>query len=457
MVVPEHVACMQRVFRRFLVLTPIFLRSNFKLRQSIFRTLKVRAFTAAALCLAVGTVVPGEPAHASPPDASLSKLAVLQPSVNPEVAQLELRVTANPLDLGGQLDLAVALCQAGDVARAQRLLLWLDAQPEVPPGIADVIGWYRRAPLCREGRPERAWWPKGFVAAGAGHSNNLNLGPTADRIFVAGLGQELELAASSRPLAAPVGQAEAGATWSLAPLGPAGRGWTASLYTQGLRYRDQPNFGLNALNALVGWRPTQERGTQTEFQAGVARLTLSEGTRLAAQTLHGSRLWEVGEAGWWGTVATVTLVDYAQRAALDARQLDLRLRGRWEGEQTRLTGELGWVEDRQVQDRPGGDRRGPYVQAQAQWAHPSGLSVEAQLRLAHSRDSRAYAEGLFGDVVRRQHSVQGALAVRQRLAPGLHLRLDSRWNRAQDALPLFTYAARTTMLSLEWAFDAPSD
>jgi hypothetical protein len=372
------------------------------------------------------------------------------------VPELENRVARNPLDFGAQLDLAVALCHAGIVVRAQRLLLWLDAQPDVPPGIADVIGWYRLSSVCRETTSPLAWVPKVFASAGGGHSNNLNLGPSADRIFISGLGQELELSASSRPLAAPVRQLEGGATWDLGLLSHRARGWNLSLYGQALRYADQPNFALNSVNALLGWRLTQEHGTQTEVQAGVARLTLDEGTRLAAQTLHAVRMVDWGERGALGAVGTLTLVDYAQRAALDGRQLDLRLRAQWFGPQIRLTTDAGWVEDREVRDRPGGDRRGAYLQAQAQWANALGTSAEVLLRSGIGRDREAYLPGLFGDLARRQLTTQATFGLRQRLAPGLHLRLDSRWNRARDALPLFTYSSRTAIFSLEWTLSAPA-
>jgi hypothetical protein len=334
--------------------------------------------------------------------------------------------------------------------------LWLDAQPDVPPGIADVIGWYRLSSVCRETTSPLALIPRAFASLGGGHSNNLNLGPSADRIFIAGLGQELELSATSRPLAAPVRQLEGGATWDLGLLSHRVRGWSFSLYGQALRYSDQPNFALNSVNALLGWRPTNEQGTQTEVQAGVARLTLAEGTRLAAQTLHAVRMVDWGERGAWGAVGTLTLVDYAQRAALDGRQLDLRLRAQWSGPQIRLTADAGWVEDREVRDRPGGDRRGAYLQAQAQWANSFGTSAEVQLRQGSSRDREAYLPGLFGDLARRQLTSQATLGLRQRLAPGVHLRLDSRWSLARDALPLFTYSSRTVIMSLEWTLAAPA-
>lgn len=369
------------------------------------------------------------------------------------VERLEATVAREPANLGAHLDLAVALCQQGAVARAQRLFLWLDAQPDVPPGILEVISWYRRSPGCREGLGWEALWPRGFVALGAGRTHNLNLGPVADRVWVVGLGQELELGQGSRPLGAAARQAEAGATWDLGQASPRAKGWELGLYGQGLRYEGQPNFGLNAGNALLRWRAPEQGHTAAEFQLATARLTLGDGTRLAAQTVHASRLWATGEAGWVGTQATLTLLDYAQRAALDARQLDTRLRMRWDGATVRWTADAAWLEDREVRDRPGGNRHGPFVMLQAQWAHAMGTALEANLRWAHTRDSRPYAAELFGPVARNTRSLTAHMVWRQRLAPGWHLRTEARWSAARDTLPLFTYTARAVMVSVERGFE----
>ena len=369
------------------------------------------------------------------------------------IARLEAEVARRPEHLGAHLDLAVALCRANEVARAQRLLLWLDAQPDVPTGILDVISWYRNSNRCREVADSAAWWPRGFWALGAGRANNLNLGPVADKIFVTGIGQELELGQASRPIEAPMGHTEAGASWDLGLATRQARGWKLGLYGQALRYRDQPNFGLNAGMALLQWSAPDETQTAAEFQMATARLTLGDGTRLAAQTLHASRLWAAGEAAWVGGWATLTFLDYAQRAALDARQLETRLRMRWEGDRAHWTADAGWLEDREVKDRPGGDRRGPFLAAMAQWAHPSGLGIEGQLKAGWTRDSRPYALALFGDAARRSRPLTGQLAFRQRLSGGWQLRLETRWAAARDSLALFTYNARSTMLTLEWAFE----
>jgi hypothetical protein len=156
-------------------------------------------------------------------------------------------------------------------------------------------------------------------------------------------------------------------------------------------------------------------------------------------------------------VVTWTFLDYAQRAALDARQLETRIRARWEGRGARLTADVGWLDDREVKDRPGGDRHGPFLAATAQWAHARGTGVEAQLRAGWTQDARPYASALFGDTARRSRPLTAQLVLRHRFSAAWQLRLDTRWSLAQDTLALFTYRARSTVLTMEWAFDSRAD
>lgn len=377
------------------------------------------------------------------------------PTRDSQIRILEAAVEAAPDRPGLQLDLAVALCQAGEHEQAQRLLLLLDSRPDLPAGIADVIGWYRRSKLCREDGA-RAWYaPQGFVATGLGHHQNLNLGPLSDRIQVSGLGQELELAASSRPQAAAGAQFETGMSWELGAAHRALRLWTLSLYGLAQRFEGQPLYALDGLHALLGRKETDSTGVVSETMLGSARLTLGDGTRLAAQTAHSARQWPVGESSSWGGALTLTWIDYAQRAALDARQAEARLKWTTEGVSWRGSGSAGWLEDRQVRDRPGGDRRGPFVVLHASWAHASGLVLEGQWRTALTVDRQPYAQALFGALNRHTLTHTAQTVVRQRLGPMWATRLDVRWARSQDRLPLFSHRAHSAVVWLERSFGQP--
>ena len=373
------------------------------------------------------------------------------------VRRLEMLVAAEPERPGLQLDLAIALCQAGEWERAQREFLLLDSRPDLPTGIADVIGWYRGSKLCRE--PASAGWvpAHGFWAIGAGHQRNLNLGPSVDRLLIEGLNQVLELGEASRPKAARAWQAETGLTWDLGAVRRELRRWNFSLYGHAQSFDGYPQFRLQGLNGLLSHRQTDSEGGSAEWLLGSARLTLGDGTRLAAQTAHWSRLWAVGETQTLGGSVTLTLLDYAQRAALDARQVDSRLRWQWDRGASRWTSTVGWMEDREVRDRPGGDRRGPFFVHQWAWATPGGFSAEAQWRGALTEDRAAYSPALLGETRRRTRVSAVQMTLRQKLARSIQLRLDARWSRSTDRLPLFSYSASGVMLMVEHALGGNPD
>ena len=370
---------------------------------------------------------------------------------------LEQQLLREPHRLGLQLDLAIALCQVGEWERAQREFLLLDSRPDLPPGISDVISWYRRSRLCRE-PTSRGWGPsQGFVAIGNGHHQNLNLGPSIDRLVLDGSNQVLELGDGSRPKSARGRHGEAGITWDLGALQRSLQRWSLSFYGNLQDFEGFPQYRLQGLNGFVSRRQTDASGGSSEFLLGSARLALGDGTRLAAQTAHVSRLWALGEAQAFGGAATLTLLDYAQRAALDARQLDTKLRWQQEGPSYRAGLAIGWLEDREVRGRPGGDRRGPYAQAQWAWAHPSGFSAETQWRAGLTEDRSAYSELLLGSVARRTFTSNLQAVLRFRIGTGTTIRLDARSHRSVDRLPLFSYSSNSVSLWLEQALVSRSD
>jgi hypothetical protein len=365
---------------------------------------------------------------------------------------LQEQAQREPGNLGLQLDLAVALCSEGRVAQAQRLLLWLDAQPEIPFGIAEVISQLRSAGSCREDRPR--WRPVGFAALGIGHSTNLNLGPASERIFISGLGQDLTLAETSRPLAASTRQAEAGVSVRLNSLHPAARAFTASAYGQVLDYADQPQYRLQAAHLLLSWKPESTSGILTEAQAAVATLRLGDGTGLLAHTLNASRMWPIGEAGWWGVAGTKTWLQFAQRPQLDARQLDLRMKWRHEDTRWRLGIDAGFTADMQAHLRPGGNRVGGQAQVQGAWVLRPSTALEASWRRSRLVDGAPYSPLLFGSTERDSRVTAVSVGLRQRMSSQWGLRLEARHVQARDTVPLFTYQTKALTLVAEYAFGA---
>lgn len=364
---------------------------------------------------------------------------------------------APALSLGAILDEAVALCAAGRGERAQQLLLWLDAQADVPVGIAEIIAYYRQPVACMPGSAAHSVVPRVDLAAGFGRHHNINLGPSTERIFLAGWGQLLELAPASRPIDASASQFDAALSWDLGALGPAAKGLSVGVYAQHIRFAGEPSYGLRAAGATLAWLSPEAVATQrTALQTGLQQVRLGEGIRASTLQAGASQLWAVDEGAWAGLAGSWSALRFAERPSLDSTQLDLRFRGRREGRGWQLGIDLGWLEDWQKNQRDGGDRAGPFGQLQAQWAATPLLRLEGTVRLGRTKDSEPYIPAIFGPTIRSQRSARAQFIVRRRIDAHWSARIEARAAASHDTLALFTSDARSLMLWLDYSLAAPT-
>lgn len=359
------------------------------------------------------------------------------------VAALRAQVRAEPGNLGAQLDLAIAYCLSGQAEDGLRLFLLLDSLPDLPPAIAEVIAWYRSGGCT----PQARLRPSGFVGAGGGWARNFNLAPLSERVYLPALDAQLVLDEASQRRDGPFSALEAGGSW---PLSADGR-WTLGAYVQAVRYRQASEHAFTGGQASIAWRE-QGRGQATEVQAAAGALSVGTATRIHTGTLQASRMWGAGSGWWWGGAALATRIGYAGQRALDAQQYELRARARWQQPGGRLTADVGWLSDEQVNERPGGNRRGPLVQGHAAWMLPGGRLLDATWRRSWMRDSAAYSPALFGEQQRTPRVTTWSVALRQPLERQLNARLEYRSTRSQDSMELFRYTSQSTWVSLEWSW-----
>lgn len=372
---------------------------------------------------------PGEPAEDDDPRA-------LQAAIRALRAQL----AAEPGNLGAQLDLGIALCLSGQTDEALQRFVLLESLPALPPAIAEVIAWYRSGGC----RPRPVAWTA-FAASGLGWARNFNLAPLSDVIDLPALDTQLALDESSRRRDAAMATAEAGGLWPLS----ADRRWVASGFLQALRYRGSPDHAFTAAQGSLGWR-AQTPQQVSEAQAALGAVTVGPQTRIHTATLAAVRLWPAGPGLWAGGSFSHSWIDYDEQPALNARQAEVRARVRWQGAVARVTADLGWMEDRQRAERPGGNRRGPVLQVHGVWALPGERSLDATLRQGWMQDSAPYSPALFGEQQRAPRVTTWSATLRQPLAPQLNLRLEWRMTNSRDVLELFKYSSQSAGVSLEW-------
>lgn len=362
------------------------------------------------------------------------------------IERLEALVAREPRNLGAQLDLAIAQCLAGHADEAARLFLLLDSRPDLPAAIAEVIGYYRGGACVPKKRPWQA-----FFATGAGWAHNLNFAPMSDRVYLSGIGVELGLAPTSLSRDAPFAMLEAGGVGALS----SDQKVVVTGYGQAVRYRESADYALSTAQLGLGWRDYRP-DTRVDAQGTYASLRIGSAGRLNATMLSASQLWLAGGPWWLGGAANIARVDYADQPALDSRQYEARARFRWSGNAVRVTGDAGWLEDREASGRPGGNRRGAVSQLQLFWLISNERSLDATLRYGTLHDQAAYSTALFGDTRREPRLTTLNAAFRQSIVPGINLRLEYRYQSSRDTIALFDYRAYSVWSSIEWVFDSTS-
>lgn len=363
------------------------------------------------------------------------------------IDELESIVNSQPSNLGALLDLAIARCLSGAPDQAARIFLQLESRPDLPPPIAEVIAYYRSGHCT-----PRPIGLLGLIAAGVGYAHNLNLAPLSSVIPLPGLGVDLALAEGSRPRSSAYSQLEGGLLFPLT----VDRRWTLGAFAQSLRHVEgySRDYDLGSAQASLNYRNGGIGGFpgRTEAQLAHARLWLGGRAHLGATVASGSMLAPLGTDWSAGGALAATRLAYSELGAFNSRQLELRARSRWQSSAVRLTVDAGWHHDEALAQRPGGDRRGPVLQIQANWLAGPRDAVDLTLRQTWLRDASPYNVTLFGDLRRSSRQTSLQFAWRHALTPRLNARLDYRYHLSRDPLQLFVYNAQTATASLEWTF-----
>jgi hypothetical protein len=365
------------------------------------------------------------------------------------IEKLSAILQRHPNHHGALLDLALAHCQAGMPADAETLFARLEATPELPPAISEVIKFYRNA-ACNS-KPLNAW--QTFLAAGMGRAHNLNQAPGIGFLYLAPLGITLRLADSSRPQNDSFFSQEI--TVSRPP--PDQGGWGGGIFLQRLDYAHENTFdstlalGLASYRAHIGPARLDAQGSlaQQTFNGRTHLNTLSASAALMLPIAGGDRKevseWEAGGAISWSGFDYPKLPDY--------RSHQFELRGRLQYQPnpvSRISSDAGWVVDKALASRPGGDRQGPVAQVAIQWMPAQNHSLEIVRRRTWLHDDQAYSPVFFGETKRANSQALWYGAWRYRLSPEFQLRLEGRYSTSRDALPLFKFNSSSIGFMLEW-------
>ena len=252
---------------------------------------------------------------------------------NPSAAieALERALLLEPAHLGTQLDYAQALMAIGDIDSAAGLLRSLQAQPNVPPPIANLIAGqlYALARLTAASQPPARGLSSRFMLSQAiGRDTNLNNATTASNITLTYPEADLDLPLqdASRPLPGAIAatalqwtgllpvdrqlwlfqakaqarhtsgpanryqQAELGATWLQDPAAPAQ--WIARAEHTQLRWADRNLYNSEKLSLQHQWvhrAPAEPSGSGSSGSSSQFICRSAVGAELEDRAFPGSR------------------------------------------------------------------------------------------------------------------------------------------------------------------------
>ncbi len=363
------------------------------------------------------------------------------------IEKFQALVARQPRHQGALLDLALAYCQLGLTEQAGVLFERLKGQPDLPPGIGEVVNHYQSG-VCKPKVPQ---W-RAMLAVGVGQASNLNQAPGSGLLYLAPLGVTLQLSDKSRPKADAFFITEA--TLSRQATGP---GLSMGVFLQGTGYARESDFDNTLAQGVLSYRRQLGQATW-DTQGALWHQTLAGQDRLTSLSATTSAMWPVAGptqplAPAWqvGGVASWSGFEYPNLPSYRSQLWELRGRANYlHGPALRVSSDLGWSVDKALADRPGGDREGPVAQLGVYWT----LAQNQTLELVHKRswmsDSAPYSPVFFGDVRRSNQQSSWYGVWRYRMSPRLQWRVEGRYGTSTDAVELFNFDASSLAVMLEW-------
>ncbi len=347
------------------------------------------------------------------------------------ISKLEALRRRMPEHAGALLDLAVLYCHSGDKQKVDAALDSLERMFALPIPIKALAQEIR---LRDCSGPKEGWQWTTSVALG--HDSNANQG-SSTRSFTLGssLGPlYLTLDDASLPQASSFAAIHAELSRQSSARSRLYGSLRAEHYTSA--------SSLDEAVVLIGHKQTLFSGPwgiMTDLNTSVRSLdgalyqqTLSAGVQVVAPDAHRAGL-------PFGVDVRSVYAHYPTRSIFDSWEAAITLPAFWklsERVSTRLS--LGWVFDRAMKDRPGGDRKGPTLGAE--WlfrqTHDSRWYAAWHVRLLTGES--AYSPPLL-EMSQHQRRHLLSLAWERRLSDSSLLRMEYQYTHNADSIPMYRF------------------
>ena len=357
-------------------------------------------------------------------------------------AELRRLIEQAPEHAGAWLELALTQCSLGNSDEAERLFAIIETRFKPSPALLQLIAETRE-----EGCTRWDAFSSSVVTAGRGIDQNVNQGARTARYTLDGPdGQvEYELSDDFRPRHDQYTQVSGEIMREVTPNGMLGFAQYQIRHNDRLHEYDTSSLfaGLEAPYRFKSWR-VRATGTlglvtlggelyqrQAQLQARVVPpLTLPAGVQ-------------------FNVVGALTYNSFPSLTNFDSSTQELRGNLSWRKGPSHASATLGWLNDHALGQRPGGDRKGSFVNLLVRRQLGHGVNGELGYSRQTWHGSRPYSPDLI-DQVRDQATqvLRGNLSYA--IGKGQALVLEGRLVRNQENISIFQYNNRQLQLSWQW-------
>lgn len=354
------------------------------------------------------------------------------------IEQLEALRLRDKNHAGALLDLAYLYCRAGQKNRVDELLLTLEAEFSPPPRIMDLIRKLQQQDCSV--RQHRTKWG---VAVALGRDSNVNQGSLV-RSFPLSSGLTLELTDDFLPKASPFFSLSAYVSHVL----DSNNLVYGTLLTQ--KYPSASSFDLAGFSAgHMRVFPVRDWLVSTDTNATLRTL----GNALYYEALSGSV--QVAPATHqadcpFGFDMRVAYAHYPTRVGLDNLEATFLIPCHQKiSDKLSARFSAGWMIDKALDNRPGGDRTGEVFGAEFFYGYSHAWNFHAGWVGKWLKGEEPYAPPLL-EMVRKQRQQSISVAADRRLNGSSLLRLELQRYDNADTVPIYRYKSNYVVLSWVW-------
>lgn len=357
-------------------------------------------------------------------------------------AELRRAIEQSPDHAGAWLELALIHCALGNSDEAERLFAVIETRFDPSQPLLELIAQTRE-----QGCSRRDVFSSTTVTASRGYDQNVNQGARTTRYVVDAPGGqvEYELSGDFMPRGDQYTQVAGETVRELTPNGVLGFMQYQLRRNDKLHQYDTASL-FAGLEAPYRWGSWRLRATGTLGLVTLGGRLYQRQAQLQARVVPPLRL---PSGVQFDLVGSLTRNSFPALTNFDSSTQELRGHLSWRSADNYASASLGYLNDRALAQRPGGNRRGAFANLLLRRHLGGAISTELGYSYQTLNSSRAYAPGLIDEVRDQETQVlRGSVsyAINKRHA----VVLEARAVRNRENISIFQYNNRLLQLSWQW-------